>query len=117
MTIKEINTQIRLLNKQVKVLDLKMDEFKEERKKTTRELTDLHNKLTSATAKPVVTEHAILRYIEIQFKIDINEIKNKILSEETLVTLKTLGLKTGKIKTDDFTIVIKDNQIVTLIKE
>lgn len=117
MTIKEINTQIRLLNKEIKVVDLKLEELKEARKKTNREIADLHNKLNSATAKPVVTEHAILRYIEINFKIDINEIKNKILSEENLVTLKTLGLKTGKIKTDDFTIVIKDNQIVTLIKE
>lgn len=117
MTIKEINTKIRILNKDLKVLDLKLDELKEEKKKRARELTELKNKLNSATSKPVVTEHAILRYIEINFKIDINEIRNKILSENILITLKNLGIKTGKIKTNDYTIVLKDNQIVTLIKE
>jgi len=40
---------------------------------------------------PIVTEHAILRYLERTMDLDMDEIKNKILSESTVEQIKILG--------------------------
>lgn len=59
-----------------------------------------------------VTEHAILRYCERVLKINVEEIKNKIMKEEDKIRL--LGGNT-KIKKDNYSIVVKDYNIVTVV--
>lgn len=65
----------------------------------------------------IVSEHAIIRYIERVLGISIDEISQKILGNEIEKQIETLGNGTYPINDNEFKIVVKDNVVVTIIKE
>ncbi len=65
----------------------------------------------------IVSEHAIIRYIERVLGIDIEEINSKILTEEIVKQVEILGNGTYSVNEGEFKVVIKDNVIITVIKE
>jgi ribosomal protein L15 len=61
----------------------------------------------------IISEHAILRYIERVLEINIEKIKSEILTDEIIERNKILG--SGKYKNNKkFEVVIKDNIVVTI---
>lgn len=71
------------------------------------------SKLTSNT-EIIISEHALLRYIERVLNIDIEEISNSILTDQFKTLVYTLG--DGKIPlNNDFTAIVKDNVVTTII--
>ena len=59
-----------------------------------------------------ISDHAILRYIERKFKLNIDDIRNEILTPERYSAIKAGATK---IKTEYVDFIIKDNTIVTSI--
>lgn len=51
----------------------------------------LQKQIDSAPKEPMVTEHALLRYIERVYKIDLAELTAQILTPTTVTAIKTLG--------------------------
>ena len=71
------------------------------------------SKLTSNT-EIIISEHALLRYVERVLNIDIEEISNSILTDQFKTLVYTLG--DGKIPlNNDFTAIVKDNVLNTII--
>lgn len=65
--------------------------------------------------KIIVSEHAVLRYLERTMELDLKAVENKILSEEVVSQYKTLG--NGKYPVSNgCKAVIKDNVVLTITK-
>ena len=82
----------------------------------TQRLSQIHSKIEMATAVPIVSEHAVLRYLERKSNIDIDAIKAEILTDETANKIKELG--SGKFPIGDgLRAVVKRNVIVSIVGE
>lgn len=78
-----------------------------------RELT-LLIKLSNA---PLVSDHALIRYMERVLGVDFENIKRDIVSEDVMKILNIVGAS-GKIPhKDGYILVIKDGTIVTILKD
>lgn len=77
-------------------------------------LKGLRAKFKSLTTekKIVVSEHAILRYIERIMGVDLEEVRIKILPEDKKEMIKTLG--NAKYPINGHSIVVKDNIVITV---
>jgi hypothetical protein len=62
--------------------------------------------------EPVVSEHALLRYIERRLGLNLDDIRTEILHGRTEQIRK---FKTCKIRTDGMTLVVKNQVVVTVI--
>ena len=102
----QIKDEVDGLFKDRKTLDKKISDAMKRLsavKKNIKELTK---------TKPQLSEHAILRYLERKKGIDINEIKSKIMDDKVVKQIKTIG--SGKIRVDDFILVVRNNVVVTV---
>lgn len=65
--------------------------------------------------KIIVSEHAVLRYLERTMELDLKAVENEILSEEVVSQYRTLG--NGKYPVSNgCKAVIKDNVVITVTK-
>lgn len=62
----------------------------------------------------IVSEHAILRYLERVKELDLEEVTNSILNEKAMELYEKLGNSSGKYPADGFNLVIKDNVVITI---
>ena len=70
------------------------------------------NELQSATDEPIVSEHAVLRWLERVEGMDINAIRARILDAKTVSAIQFA--KSGKVKKDGYTLIFKNSVIVTV---
>lgn len=76
-------------------------------------LRDKVRELEEAAEGLIVTEHAMLRYIERVFGIDLKELEGRILTSRLLEQVSQLG--SGKFPIDDgVKAVVKGNKVVTI---
>ena len=62
----------------------------------------------------IISEHSIIRYMERAMGLDIDQIKDQILTEDMLISIKAMG--SGKYPMrEGLTAVVKDNTIVTVV--
>lgn len=65
--------------------------------------------------KIIVSEHAVLRYLERTMELDLKAVENEILSKEVVSQYRTLG--NGKYPVSNgYKAVIKDNVVLTITK-
>ena len=76
-----------------------------------RNLRTKIEQLQKSNAEPVVSEHAILRYLERVHGLDLEMVRQAILDESTTKHIKFA--RNGKIKRADGTIVFQNNVVVT----
>lgn len=69
-------------------------------------------KLTEKPKEVIVTEHAILRYIERVYGIDLEEIRSRMLSGNVLSLIDQFG--SGKIPCEGGRLIVKDRTVVTV---
>lgn len=81
----------------------------------TKALNDIKNKIKKVedNSNIMISDHAILRYLERVMGIDIEMIKKEILPEKSKQTIQTLGNGTYPIN-NKYKIVVKNNTIVTI---
>lgn len=112
-TLKELKTRKAKLEAERNRLKLEMNE-------ATKLYTECRNKLEAiaaqikqATAKPTVTEHATLRYLERKCGVDVEAVKAEILTEKVAEYIRQFG--SGKFPIGDgMRAVVKENVIVTV---
>jgi chromosome segregation ATPase len=77
-------------------------------------LTALNKQIADASKEPVVTEHALLRYVERVMGLDLDQVKSEILTDDTIKLMKTLG--DGKYPIHDgHKAVVKGMNVVSIV--
>jgi len=78
------------------------------------EISMLEQRIESMTERePVVTEHAMLRYVERVMGIDLNGIKNSILTEQNRKMIAFAG--SCRIKSGNVEFVVKDRRVISVV--
>ncbi len=78
------------------------------------ELNNLNQQIAKFSLKePTVSEHALLRYIERVFGVDMEEIKGLILTEKNRKMIDFAG--SCRIKCDGVEFVVKDRVVVSVV--
>lgn len=98
MSVKN-SQQLKQLTSRKSKLEVDVNHFEQERKSAQSNLDKAKNQLKSVnseidklkTKDLVITEHAILRYIERAMGIDIEELKGKIIDEGTKAMIESMG--------------------------
>lgn len=68
--------------------------------------------LQTEAPAPIVSEHALLRYLERVKGVDLDALREEILSGGTAASISFA--KNGRIKKADMSLIIKDNVVVTI---
>jgi hypothetical protein len=68
--------------------------------------------IEDSAKEPIVTEHALLRYIERFMNVDLEQVRKAILTEQAVKLIKFT--KTGKVTTDGRRLVVKNGTVVTV---
>lgn len=92
----------------LKVAQSAKDKAKSLRDRLAEQIKDFEQKNTG----PVVSEHALLRYFERVYKVDLDEIRNEILTAEVRAFIDMFP--SGKIPSKDCRLVVKNRTIVTI---
>ncbi|HCB1595204.1 TPA: hypothetical protein MYP09_001418 [Citrobacter farmeri] len=112
---KQLNTLIAKIDAEIitnkEEIKLKQKELsvKESKKKELQERLD---ELRSSSTEPIVSEHAILRYLERVEGLNIEEVKAKILTDKVKAQINFA--KSCEINNSQYKIVVKNNVIVTI---
>ena len=109
--IAESNTKIKNLNEEKR----KIEEVLKKEVDIRNQLNDEVAQLKKNNEKVVVSEHAMLRYIERVMGVDLDEVKRKILPEEVEVSASKLGA--GVFPADTHKVRIRDGVVVTILTE
>lgn len=103
-------SEIDLIRRERQLIDERLSTAERNLKKTEDELKKL-----KTGNKIIVSEHAVLRYLERTMELDLKAVENEILTEETLRQYRTLG--NGKYPVSNgCKAVIKDNIVLTITK-
>lgn len=71
-------------------------------------------KLKEAAVEPIVSEHALLRYIQRVMGVDLDAIRAKILTPRNVNTINFV--RSGKVPAGDgVTLIVKDRAIVSIV--
>jgi len=106
---KDLQTKRNLVIENTKELQLEASSLKKKMGQIRYQISELQDK-----SELVVSEHAMLRYIEVVLGIDLEELSLKI-TEGQKEKIKSLG--DGKYTNKDFTLVVKNNTVTTIEKD
>ena len=96
----------------------------ETRKKAIEQLQFIENSLHKINSEKqqliksnevIVTEHALLRYVERVLKIDLEEVKTQMLPDKTLEAIRIC--RTGKFPVNDFKLIVKNGVVTTIMSD
>lgn len=85
------------------------------KEKQIKEVEEKIHKLKGSNENIIVSEHAILRYLERVYRLDLEKIKQEILPERIAAQAKIIG--NGRYGVIDHTLLIKDNVVVTVLTD
>ena len=117
-----MSVNIKALERQESDLFMQLDELQMKRAETDRllaskkaELVKVQSRLKQLKSNVILTDHAIVRYLERVEKVDIEKIKKILLDESTEELIKTMQPK--KIKRDSYALLINGSTITTVVIE
>lgn len=103
-------SEIDLIKRERQLIDERLSTAERNLRKTEDELKKL-----KTGNKIIVSEHAVLRYLERTMELDLKAVENEILTDETVRQYRTLG--NGKYPVSNgCKAVIKDNVVLTITK-
>lgn len=103
----KIESDIKVLKEDLKDIEVALYEKKKRLKK-------IKNELNNINISPTVSEHAILRYLERKHGINIEEIRDNILTGT--LTAQINNLHSGKFPIDNgFTAIVRDKCVVSIV--
>lgn len=82
-------------------------------KRVNEELTNLNRQIKELTAVPIVTEHAVLRYIERVLGVDLKEIEAYILTDDIRDALNNSA--SGKFSIGEGAWVLAENRVIRTV--
>ena len=118
-TIKQLNSQLNVLEGNRKALNIQCSQIQQNLSENKKQINILINNIKKLELQESqelnVTEHALLRYCERVLGINIEEIKEELLSDNIKNLVNTLG-STGVYPYKEFKLKIINNSIITLLK-
>jgi len=115
-TLKQLLASKDKLKKEISNIDITINEFNKKKVSKQKELNDIQQSINKMTSEIVITEHALLRYFQRVLGYDLDEIKNKILSDKAREDI--LKLNTCEYPVEGFKLIVRNNIVVTIeIKE
>ena len=114
-TLKEVQTLLTKAKSELNMLKKDRDDCQRLVAKKEKEVVELTTTLEKAKARPVVSEHAIVRYFERILEFDIEQIKNQIMDDDLAIKITQLG--NGQFPLSGVshgTAIVKDNVVVTI---
>ena len=116
-TLKSLETRYKSVETKRKILIKEIEEKQIEASKLKRELGKIKQQIENLKSKDngkiIITEHALLRYIERVLGINLNELQQRILDESDMKTIRSLGNCT--YPKDGFKLKIKDGKVLTVL--
>lgn len=114
-TLKSLEAQLEKTTSDLELFRKKRSQIDQEISRNTRILKEIQYNMRAMKGQGlIVTEHAMLRYLERVDGLNTDALKERILGEETIKNHKVLGDGKFPIKGGGLA-VIKDNVIVTII--
>lgn len=116
VTLKGLQTQLAKVSGEAELLKIQLGATQKEytaKIELKKSLEERIRKMGSVN-KPIVSEHAIMRYLERVKGINIEEIKQKLLSDKIMTMVGTLGGNGQYPHEDGFSIVMRQNVITTI---
>lgn len=111
--LKRLRTRLREAQNELTDANTSLDDARARAKKALGEVQSLEKQIKHETKEVVVTEHAVLRYLERVKLVDTKAVRKAILPEDARKKAKALG--TAKIPVGNtHVIVVKDNAVVTV---
>jgi len=102
----QLEGELSQLGKTARDLQKQINDKTEALKIITREIQEISN------SKPIVSEHALLRYCERILNIDLKKIETELLSEKNLKLIEQF--RSGKFPCEGYRIVVKNKVILTV---
>lgn len=113
-TIKSLNTRFSKLESEILLLRSEVTEANKKLHKKNNQLKEISEKIERYNLNPEVSEHAVLRYLERKFNLDMNDIKKQIMNDKLEKVIKTIG--DGKYPIGDgMTAIVTNKTVVTVI--
>lgn len=115
--IKKLHSQLNILLEKHEVLNIDVKNKQRELVNIFREITKLKEMIQKIenTKTLKVSEHAIVRYFERIKGFNIEEIEKEIMSESVVSLIKKLDGNNGTYPNGSFSIILKNNTVVTVI--
>lgn len=115
-SIKQLNDRLFILQSEIEVISKDIDNLIAVRKRKQTEITAIKGRINKLKCKigVSVSDHALVRYMERVKCVDIHSAKEAILNEKTLLLIEQMG-PNGTYPCDGFSIVVKNNVVVTVI--
>lgn len=111
--LKSLEVKIAEKKKELSSVNESIQTAKKQHENISKEISNIKNQIELIkNASPVVSEHAILRYLERIKGIDLKAVTEEILSGNRADMISTMG--SGTMKTSDYDIVFKNRCVVTI---
>jgi len=114
MDVKKLHSKKSRLKRQLKEIREEKFEVSQREYHTVRSITDINKKLdTYRDGKLVVSDHAMIRYMERIKHLDLEELKKLIVPEDTEKLIEKLG--SGKFPAGTHHVVVKNKMVMTIL--
>jgi chromosome segregation ATPase len=117
--LKRLKRELRLLQDDRAAIIQRHREITTERSRVDRGIETVQNKIEALKRRGkslIVSEHALLRYIERVMGVDLEDLKNEILTDDVLLKIKALQGCDGVYPSKGgFQLRVKDNTVVTIL--
>lgn len=114
MTLKNLETYRNKLLSERAILVMKHESLTEELRTSKRKIADVEKQIRHFTSIDIiVSEHAIVRYLERVENINISEVKEKILTPKLIEMVTTLG--NGIFPLEGFRVKVVNRVVVTVL--
>lgn len=112
--LKQLESRRVKLEEELKAVTAEADRVRKQQTSLRNDLNTIIRKINNLMDSNVVlTEHALLRYLERVQGMNLDEIKSIILDEPTKEQIRILG--SGKFPKDGYTLVVKNNTIISIV--
>jgi chromosome segregation ATPase len=115
--LKALQTKLSQLKSKYEIVKSEIESKQKEAGNIKKEMTDLKSRIDgfNENKQPIVSEHAILRYLERVKGLDIKAIEKEILTDDILKLIETLG-PNGVYPNNGFKIKMKNNVVITILE-
>ena len=111
--LKELQVRRHKLQTKLNRLKNEKNDAINEYNKTSRQLDEVTHKINEMRSGIIVSEHAIIRYLQKKYGLDLDELRREIVPHEVAKGISKLGSVKFTIR-DSHRLIVKDNVVVTV---
>ena len=113
--LKSLQSRSAILSQECSNLSHRVKQLQDEWSKKLSQLKAMESEIAQICRKdPIVSEHALIRYLERAMDLDLEQLKSEILTPEVTKQIKIMG--NGKFPLGNgLRVVVKDNVVTTVV--